>query len=266
MLQSFTLVPWLETDYQCTVADACSGDDTESGNLGIALHFLQPQHMFLNLRHDLVGLHERRTGGSRHVNHEHTLVLLRHQSCRQRTHSQYHGYNSSNQPYPSAAWFLQEFSHTGFIFVQDGIIARLIGLFDPLVETFLAVRRLFLGTEKNGGQCRTEGQRRDTTQTYRTGDRDTELGEESTARTGHEGHRDKHRHEDQRTADDSYGDFAHRVFGCLVRRGVAVLHLRHYRLDDHNGIIHHGSDRQHQGKERKDIERETRNLHYRKRT
>ena len=116
VLQPLTVVPWLETHDERTVAHACSGDDTETGDLGVTLHFLQPQHMFLHLRHDLVGLHQRRAGGSGHIDHEHTLVLLRNQTCRQSAHCQNHCHYGGNQPYPCATRFLDELTHAVFVF------------------------------------------------------------------------------------------------------------------------------------------------------
>ena len=80
MLNTFALIPRFETHDKRTVADSRTGDQTETGDLGITLHFFEPQHMFLHLRHDLIGLHERRTGRGRYIHHDHTLVLLGHQS------------------------------------------------------------------------------------------------------------------------------------------------------------------------------------------
>ena len=97
VLQSLALAPGLEPDDERTVVDAGSGDDTKTGNLGITLDLLQPQHMFLYLRHDFIGLDERRTGRRRHIHEEDALVLLRNKSGRQCAHRKHHDYRRANE-------------------------------------------------------------------------------------------------------------------------------------------------------------------------
>ena len=135
-----------------------------------------------------------------------------------------------------------------------------------MCKTFLAVRFFFLRLEKDSRQRRTEGQRREATESHRTGDGDTKLREERTARSGHEGHGNKYSHEDQRTTDDSHRHFAHGIFRSLVCRSITALHLRHHRLDDDDCIIDDRTDRQHEGKERQDIQGESRYFHHCERT
>ena len=116
VLDSLTLIPRFEADDKRTIAHTGTGDQTETGDLGITLHFFEPQHVFLYLRHDLIGLHERRTGWSCDIHHDHTLVLLRHKSGRQSTHSEHHHYCCSNEPNPRTMRFLKELSHTVLVF------------------------------------------------------------------------------------------------------------------------------------------------------
>ena len=59
VLDSLTLIPRFEADNKRTIAHTCTGDQTETGDLRITLHFLKPQHMFLHLCHDLICLYKR---------------------------------------------------------------------------------------------------------------------------------------------------------------------------------------------------------------
>ena len=57
---------------------------------------------------------------------------------------------------------------------------------------------------------------------------------------------DVHRHKHQGTRDHGNGHVAHGLAGGAAGIGDASLHFGHDRLDDHDGIIHHSTDSQHQ--------------------
>ena len=86
VLNTFAVIPWFETHDERTVTNARTGDKSETGHLGVTLHFLEPQHMFLYLRHDLIGFNEWRTGRCCHIDQNNALVFLRHESRRQCAH------------------------------------------------------------------------------------------------------------------------------------------------------------------------------------
>ena len=91
--------------------------------------------------------------------------------------------------------------------------------------------------------------------------RQTELTVVGSAEATHECSGDEHAHEDNSGGDDGVGDTVHSLVrgslgGC---RGVFQLLL--YGLHHHDGIVDHGADDQHQGKEGDEIERETHEIH-----
>ena len=59
VFESLTLVPRFEPDDECTITDSGTGEQSEAGYLGVTLDLLESQHMFLDLRHYLVGFDER---------------------------------------------------------------------------------------------------------------------------------------------------------------------------------------------------------------
>ena len=160
---------------------------------------------------------------------------------------------------------MQELRHAVFVFTENRIVCRVIGFLDACTETIRSLSTVGRRLEQDSRQRRTERECRETAQSDRRGDGDTELGEERTGSTGHEGDGDEHRHEDECTRNNRYRHFAHRVFGSLIGRGIATLHLRHHRLDDHYRIVNHRSDGEHQGKERQNIQRESCHLDHRER-
>ena len=59
VFESLSLVPGFESYDECTVTYSCTGEQSEAGYLGVTLDLLESQHMFLDLRHYLVGFDER---------------------------------------------------------------------------------------------------------------------------------------------------------------------------------------------------------------
>ena len=92
------------------------------------------------------------------------------------------------------------------------------------------------------------------------------MGVELTAGATHEGHGDEYGHEHERTGDNGHGHVAHGILGGQIGTLVAGIKLGLDSLHHHNGIVHHRTDGQHQGKEGEQVEREARNHKAGKRT
>ena len=75
-------------------------------------------------------------------------------------------------------------------------------------------------------------------------------------RAAHEGHGDEHSHKHQCGRNGGIGHLVEGIGGGGGGGFVfARLQLRQHRLDDHNGIIDDGTDGQHQGEQRDEVER-----------
>ena len=105
-----------------------------------------------------------------------------------------------------------------------------------------------MGCHDEGTESRTERQGIDGGDTYCHRHGQTELGIERTGGAAHEAHGDEHCHKHQRGGNDGCRDAAHGIDGCLVGRLITFVELGLHCLDHHNGIVHHSTDNQHQGK------------------
>ena len=91
----------------------------------------------------------------------------------------------------------------------------------------------------------------------RRGDGQGELTIELTGDSSHERRRQKHSHQHQGNSDNRPDDLAHRhdrgVFGIQL----IVIDMVHRVFDDHDRVVHHDSDRQHQSEQRQHVNRKT---------
>ena len=124
-------------------------------------------------------------------------------------------------------------------------------------ETLAALATGWL--HQHGTKGRAEDKCRYTAQTYGSCQCDTELSVEHTRSTGHEAHGDEHSHEHEGTGDNRHGHIAHGVACCLIGTLVTGIKLGLYGLHHHDGIVHHRTDSQYQGKQSQQVQRETGN-------
>ena len=89
---------------------------------------------------------------------------------------------------------------------------------------------------------------------HRAGHRHRELGKEPAGRTFLKGQRQKDGHQRNRDGDDRKADFRHRLVGRFHRRH-AFLDMAENIFQDHDGVIHHHADGQHERQHRQDIDR-----------
>ena len=93
--------------------------------------------------------------------------------------------------------------------------------------------------QRQGVQCRDEDG---------NGHRHTELTIERTAGATDERHGDEHRCHHKGDGDDGARDFVHGIDGCSEGALIALVELRVHGLDHHDGIVHHNSNSQEQGR------------------
>ena len=233
-----------------------SGDQTIARHTGIVLDLLGLFQDIFHFIDHAIGLFQGAARSGTDVDHQGSLILLGHQSGLGGHHQPYQQHGGGDQARPDHPAMVDSEHHALLIFTQHGVEGGVVGRLDAPVETLGALRAV-AGTHDHGAQGRTEHQCGDHGETYRRGHRDTELGVEDTGGTAHEGHGDKHRHEDAGTGDDRHRHVAHRVFRRLIGGFVASVELRLHRLDHHDRIIHHRTDGQHQGEQRQDVQAES---------
>ena len=146
--------------------------------------------------------------------------------------------------------------HTLLVFFQHRIVRSIVGCPHTSVNT-LGTLGSRSRTHQDGTEGRTERKGTNHGETDRGCHRHTKLRIEDTGGSTHEGYRNEHGHEDTGTRDDRHRHITHGIFRSQIGRLVTGIKLRLYRLDHHNGIIHHRTDGQHQGKQGQDIDTET---------
>ena len=93
VLEARTVVPVFQTNDEGRITRSGRGDQTITATEAVTLQLRDRFHFLFHLLHDLCVLMERRTFRHTHLAHDHTLVLLRHQTRRQDLHEEYHQYN-----------------------------------------------------------------------------------------------------------------------------------------------------------------------------
>ena len=266
MLETRTVIPVLESDDQGGVTRSAGRYQTVSATQGITLQFRNRFHFLLHLLHDLGVLMQSGSFRHTHLAHDNTLVLLRYETGRHDLHEQHEQRRGYRQQQERQGRTFEVFLHRTPVLAEDGIEARLIRHFRIVIDALpfwgFGCACLRVRSQQNRTQSRTEDECAHARQTYRTGDRDTELSKERTTRTAHERHWDKHRHEHKRTRYDGHRHLTHCFAGCLnrliFRRSLHLtrFQFRHHGLDDDDGIIDDGSDSEHQGEQSQYIQRE----------
>ena len=115
--------------------------------------------------------------------------------------------------------------------------------------------------EQHRAEDRRERQRHHAREDDRHGHRQAELAVEDTHRAGHERHRDEDRRHHHRDRDDRAADLLDDLPGRPIGREVLLGHLGVHRLDHHDRVVHHHADRQHQGEERDQVDRQAEQQH-----
>ena len=105
-----------------------------------------------------------------------------------------------------------EFGDSFRVLAQNSVVACVVGYGNIVVEVLLLLL-IFRVAHHNGAESRAECQSADARQTDGRGQSDTELSEERAGCAGHEGHGDKHSHEDQSAGYDGDRHIAHGLAG-----------------------------------------------------
>ena len=120
--------------------------------------------------------------------------------------------------------------------------------------------RLFMGEPSSTKGRR---QRQSDEAGNRNGDRnrDSKLLIEHTGGAAHKGCRNEHTGQDQNRRDNRAGDFRHSQNGCIDRIHGFFGHIAFDVFHHHDGIVHHQTNRQHQTKQRQQVDREPKRQH-----
>ena len=206
---------------------------------------------------------EVRAGRAGDVDHEHTLIFLWHQALWKHLHEEYKEHTGDSEGDGSHPAVIDSTTQGTGVFVHHGTERGLIGHASALVQSdeesvdAVTCLTVLLGRTHHH---RTEGGADDEGRNARDADsrgqRDAELGVEHTTGSTHHCDGDEHCHEDEGTRDNGHGDVTHGVLCSLITGSVSSIELRLYRLNNDDGIIHHGTDGEHQGKERKQVQSE----------
>ena len=137
----------------------------------------------------------------------------------------------------------------------------LLGALEPVVEAGEeASEKAFLFAfvmtlQNHSAESRGKGQGHKGGKRHGNGDGECKLAIEHAGHASQEGHRHEHRRQDE---SNSHHRPLHLVHGPLrgIHRLQALLHVLFHVLDDHDGIINHQADGQHQGKEGQSIDGE----------
>ena len=143
-----------------------------------------------------------------------------------------------------------------FVFAQHGIERGIVGCTYTSVETFgtlVSIARAHHHSTQGGAerQCTDHGK------TYGGCHRHTELCVENTRSTAHESYRYEHGHEHTGTRDNGHRHVTHRIFRCLIGRGVTRIEFRLYGFYHYDRVIHYRTDGKHQGKQGQNVDRES---------
>ena len=150
---------------------------------------------------------------------------------------------------------------------QDAILIHSVeGQMEAVDEAELLPLVTLVRLEQKGAERGAKRQRVDGRDDDRDGHRDPELAVERTADPGDERHGHEDRSHDERDGDDSARDLMHSVHTGRAGGVVALVQLGVYGLDDDDGVIHDDSDRQHQCREREEVQREAEDLQEEERT
>ena len=118
--------------------------------------------------------------------------------------------------------------------------------------------------QEQTSQRRRQGQGVDRRQNRRDGDGNRELAIEFALQAGQECRRDEDRGKNRCDRDDRRGHLIHRLASRFFRRFTKP-DMSFDVLDDHDGIVDHDADRQHQAEQGQGVEREAQQIHHRER-
>ena len=150
---------------------------------------------------------------------------------------------------------------------QDAIlIHRVEAQMEAVDEAELLLLVTLVRLEQQGAERGAKRQSVDGRDDDRDGHRDPELTVERTADPRDERHGHEDRSHDERDGDDSARDLMHGVHTGCAGGVVALIQLGVHGLDDDDGVIHDDSDRQHQCREREEVQREAEDLQEEERT
>ena len=112
-------------------------------------------------------------------------------------------------------------------------------------------------SHNEGAEGRGESERVHERNTHGHCHRQTELRIECTGGSAHKAYRDEHGHKHECSSDKGCRNASHRVYRRLVCGFVSFVKLGLHSLHDHDGVIHHSTDHQHECEECDHIETES---------
>ena len=248
MFGTFSFIPVFQTDDCHTVGGTLTCQETVTGYTGVMFYFRRVFQDVLNLVQYPACFFQRTTRGNSYIRHDGSLVFLRDKTCfgiADKPAQQNNGCDQSDPYHPT----VMDEKHDAFlVFAQYGIERGIVGCAYTTVNTFGTLVPI-ARAHHHGTQSRAECQCTDHGKTYGGRHCHTELRVENTGSTAHESYGYKHGHEHASTRDNGHCYVTHRIFRCLVRRGVARIEFRLYGFHHHDRVVHHRTDGKHQGKQ-----------------
>src|SRR5690606_13923339 len=124
--------------------------------------------------------------------------------------------------------------------IEPGVesVKYLIHTLRPLTE----LGRLEHDGTQRRGKCKGDKSR----QEYGNCNGDSKLLVQQPNHTGYEANGDEHRCKDEPDGDNRCGNLFHRTTGCLRSAEPILVDMVLYRLDHHNGVVHHDADGQYE--------------------
>ena len=260
-----TLIPRFQVDHTHTKACALGlGHQAVTGQSRDTLDLVKRQQVGLDLIQYRLATLQRSARRRIHIHVDHTLVLIRDKAGRQDLVDADRSQKEEDQGRISPEFASQETVKPQTIFLLKTEIGLIIGF----KETVNQARILFLHMRLQ--QHRTKGGRQGqgihTRQNNRHRQSQRELLIEDTDRTTHEADRHEHRRHNQRDGHNSSTDLLHGSDRGLIRRHMLLVHLHVHRLNHHNSVVHHNTDRQNEGEKGQHIDGEAQHLHEKKGT
>ena len=195
-------------------------------------------------------------GGARgrsHVDHHDTLILVGQEPGRDPGEQQGQRRDDDAVDQQVAAALSEHPLHARRVAAGAGVEDAVE---PPEEAAFLLVVAFLDGFQERRAQRGREDQRDDHRQRHRRGDGDRELPVDDAGRPAEEGHRQEHRGQHHRDADQRAGDLGHRLARGLLRRQPFLGHHALHVFDDDDGVVHQQADRQHHAEHGQRVDRE----------
>ena len=192
------LFPVFQTHHQSAVVGASATvHDGEARHGTKQFDIVYGADVVLHFGDSRLGLVKIRSGSGLHIDEEEALVFLGDEFRLGGLHKPYHTQTEHRQNDPSKNGALDELAHTFYILVQQGVVGRIVGFLDVIVDTLPLFLAFVFRLEHQRAKGRADGQGGKGGDAHRTRHDETELLEEGALRTANEGHGDEHGHKHQ---------------------------------------------------------------------